>query len=61
MEHSTAPLDIVDPLARQFDHFGDVILGRCKPFVSAYDGLQNLRVIDVLLQAARTGRIIEVL
>jgi predicted dehydrogenase len=48
----------VDPLERQMAHFAEVIRGRAKPLVSARDGLQNLRVVDAIVEAARTGRVV---
>ncbi len=48
-----------DPLARQIEHFADVIRGRAQPLVSASDGLQNLRVTEAIAQAARTGSVVE--
>lgn len=56
LERSTVPLDVIDPLARQIDHFGDVIRGIAQPYVSAYDGLQNLRVVDAIVRAAHSGQ-----
>lgn len=56
LERSTIPLDVVDPLARQIEHFGDVIRGKVQPYVSAYDGLQNLRVVDAIVRAACSGQ-----
>ncbi|SDI10139.1 Gfo/Idh/MocA family protein [Propionivibrio dicarboxylicus] len=44
-----------DPLAEQIDHFAAVIRGECEPLVSARDGLQNLRVVDAVLEAAAKG------
>ena len=32
-----------------------VVRGECEPLVSARDGLQNLRVVDAVLEAAATG------
>lgn len=55
---STIALEVVDPLARQIAHFADVIRGRAKPLVSVRDGLQNLRVVDAILEAAKTGRVV---
>jgi predicted dehydrogenase len=55
---STIPLDVVDPLAGQIAHFADVIRGRAGPLVSARDGLQNLRVVEAIVEAARTGRVV---
>jgi len=56
----TIPLDRADPLARQIEHFGNVIRGEEKPLVTGRDGLQNLRVVDAIAEAARTGRTVEI-
>jgi predicted dehydrogenase len=48
-----------DPLKHQIEHFGAVIHGEVLPLVSAYDGLQNLRVTEAILQASKTGQIVE--
>ncbi|MBO9647907.1 MAG: Gfo/Idh/MocA family oxidoreductase [Variovorax sp.] len=49
-----------DPLALQMEHFGQVIRGEAAPIVSARDGLQNLRVTGAIVQAARSGSIVEI-
>ena len=56
LERSVVPLEIVDPLERQMAHFADVIRGVATPLVSARDGLANLRVVDAILEAAKSGR-----
>lgn len=47
-----------DPLKHQMEHFGAVIRGEAEPLVSAFDGLQNLRVTEAISQAARTGQVV---
>ena len=59
-KEQTIPLERADPLARQIDHFAAVIRGDAKPLVSGRDGLQNLRVTDAIVEAAKSGRTIEV-
>jgi predicted dehydrogenase len=44
-----------DPLERQLAHFCQVIRGECEPLVTAWDGLQNLRVVEAIVEATRTG------
>jgi predicted dehydrogenase len=56
----TIPLDRADPLARQIEHFAAVIRGEAKPLVSGRDGLQNLRVTDAIVEAAKSGKTVEV-
>ncbi len=55
---TTIPLEVLDPLAGQIANFADVIRGRAKPLVSARDGLQNLRVVDAIVEAAKTGHVV---
>ena len=55
LDRSVIPLEVVDPLERQMAHFADVIRGTAKPLVSARDGLQNLRVVHAILEAAKSG------
>ena len=55
---SVIALEAADPLERQMAHFADVIRGKVKPLVSARDGLQNLRVVDAIVEAAKTGRVV---
>lgn len=50
-----------DPLKLQIEHFGAVIRGEVQPLVSAYDGLQNLRVTEAILKATETGQVVELL
>ncbi len=57
-DKSTVELEVVDPLAVQIDHFADVIDGRAQPLVSARDGLQNLRIVDAIVEAAKTGCVV---
>ena len=58
LEESVVELEVVDPLERQIAHFVDVIRGKAKPLVSARDGLQNLRVVDAIVEAAKTGHVV---
>jgi predicted dehydrogenase len=45
-----------DPLTRQLENFCAVIRGTGEPVVSARDGLQNLRVLEAIQRAARSGQ-----
>ena len=54
-----ADVDDVDPLARQLEHFCAVIRGDAAPLVTLRDGLQNLRITEAIVAAARTGRVVE--
>jgi predicted dehydrogenase len=56
---SVAELERKDPLAEQIAHFAAVIRGEAEPLVTARDGLQNLRVTEAIVAAAKTGRIVE--
>lgn len=55
---SQFPLERADPLERQMAHFADVVERRSAPLVSGRDGLANLRVVDAIVEAARTGRLV---
>jgi predicted dehydrogenase len=54
-ESSTVRLDRSDPLANQIEHFAAVIRGEAQPICSGRDGLTTLRVVDAVVEAARTG------
>jgi len=60
LERTTIPLERADPLERQMAHFADVVEGRAAPLVSARDGLMNLRVVDAIVEAARSGRLVDI-
>lgn len=55
-ETRTEQLERIDPLARQVAHFASVIRGEERPVVSGRDGLAALRVVDAVVESARTGR-----
>ena len=55
---STAPLEAVDPLARQLGHFCDVIRRLAAPLVSARDGLRNLQIVEAIGEAVQSGRVV---
>ncbi|HTQ00716.1 MAG TPA: Gfo/Idh/MocA family oxidoreductase [Casimicrobiaceae bacterium] len=59
-ESQTLPLTRADPLARQIEHFGKVIRGEEEPLVTGRDGLMNLRVVEAISEATRTGRIVDI-
>ena len=48
-----------DPLKYQMEHFGQVVRGEAKPIVTARDGLQNLRITEAVVMAAKTGAVVE--
>ncbi|MGE0502122.1 MAG: Gfo/Idh/MocA family protein [Rhizobiaceae bacterium] len=50
------PVASEDPLALQIRHFGDVILNGAKPLVGAQEGLESLRVVEAVKQAADSGK-----
>lgn len=56
----TIEIERADPLARQIEHFAAVIRGDAQPLVSGRDGLQNLRVVDAIVEAAKAGTVIEI-
>jgi predicted dehydrogenase len=49
-----------DPLVHQMEHFGAVVRGEVDPLVSVDDGLRNLIVTEAIVEAAKTGRMIEI-
>jgi len=44
----------------QLEHFADVVRREAEPKVTARDGLQSLRVVQAVIDAARTGQPVEV-
>ena len=57
---STAAVDRSDPLANQVAHFAAVIRGEAQPICSGRDGLRTLRVVDAMIEAARTGTAVDI-
>ncbi len=55
IERKTIPVVATDPVEAQFLHFLDVIAGRATPRVTAADGLRNIKVLDAIKAAARSG------
>lgn len=49
-----------DPLMHQMEHFGAVARGEVEPLVSVEDGLTNLIVTEAIVEAAKTGRVIDI-
>jgi predicted dehydrogenase len=48
-----------DPIKHQMEHFGAVVRGEAAPIVSALDGLKNLRITEAIVEAARSGSVVE--
>src|SRR5690349_12268258 len=59
-ETSTEEIDRSDPLANQVAHFAAVIRGEAEPICSGRDGLTTLRVVDAVVEAARSGAPVDV-
>jgi predicted dehydrogenase len=57
---ATEGIDRSDPLANQVSHFAAVIRGEAHPVCSGRDGLKTLTVVDAVVEAARTGRPVDV-
>jgi predicted dehydrogenase len=58
-ETTTVAAGRSDPLANQIAHFAAVIRGEAEPVCSGRDGLRSLRVVQAVLESARTGRPID--
>jgi predicted dehydrogenase len=56
---SVADLTRDDPLKLQLEHFGRVVRDEAAPLVSARDGLQNLRITEAIVRAAREGVVVD--
>jgi predicted dehydrogenase len=56
---STVAMQRSDPIAHQMEHFGKVVRGEAKPLVSAFDGMQNLKITEAIVQSAKTGQVIQ--
>jgi predicted dehydrogenase len=57
-ETGVAEMIRADPLEKQLAHFCDVIAGTAQPLVTVYDGIQNLRIVEAIAEASRTGAIV---
>ncbi len=55
----TVQLTRSDPITHQMEHFGAVVRGEVPPLVSAFDGMQNLRITQAIKQSAQTGQVIQ--
>jgi predicted dehydrogenase len=49
-----------DPIQRQMAHFAAVVRGEAEPLVDVHDGLQNLAVTEAIVQAAASGRTVDI-
>jgi predicted dehydrogenase len=58
-EVGRVPMERDDPIKLQIEHFGAVVREEAEPLVSARDGLANLRVTEAIVEAAKSGRTIE--
>jgi predicted dehydrogenase len=48
-----------DPIAHQMEHFAKVVCGEVQPLVSAFDGMQNLKITEAIVKSAKTGQVIQ--
>ena len=55
-ETSVVDVPRSDPLATQVEHFAAVVRGEAEPICSGRDGLATLRVLEAVVESARTGR-----
>ena len=55
IEHERLPVEHENPLALQIRNLCGVIRGTAQPVVTAYEGLQTLRVIEAIKKSAATG------
>ena len=53
------PVVRADPLKRQLNNFLDVILGLAEPVVTAFDGMQNVKVAEAIRRSAETKTLVE--
>ena len=60
IEHERLPATTQDPLGLQIRNFCAVIRGTAQPVVSGREGLNTLKVIAAVKQAAATGRTIDI-
>jgi predicted dehydrogenase len=49
-----------DPLAAQLAHFCAVVRGDAEPLVTAWDGAQNLQVVEAIAAAGRSGGMVTI-
>lgn len=49
-----------DPVARQLDHFVDVIRKKVTPVVTARDGYANMLVLEAIVEAAAHGTVVQI-
>lgn len=52
----TLPVDDIDPLVAQLQHFCDVIEGKLAPIITVSDALQSLRAVEAVRRSIDTGR-----
>ena len=57
---SVADVERTDPLAHQIEHFAAVISDGVRPICSGRDGLNTLKVVDAVIEAARTGQSVDI-
>jgi predicted dehydrogenase len=60
MDDDHIQFDHADPLEEQFKHFIRVIRNNEEPKVTAYDGLQNLKVVEAIFAASKFGTTIKI-
>jgi predicted dehydrogenase len=48
-----------DPIAHQMEHFGSVVRGEAMPLVSAFDGMQNLKITEAIVLSAKSGQVVQ--
>lgn len=49
------PLEAVDPLVAQLDHFCDLLQGQGEPVITVEDALQSLRTVEAVRRSIATG------
>ena len=56
---STVSVERTNPYIDQIAHFARVVRGHEAPLVSGADGLRSLAVVDAVIAAARTNRLVQ--
>ena len=60
IQRERVPFTPEDPLKLQICHFCDVIEHDATPLVSSRDGLNTLKVVEAVKEAARTGGMVKI-